>query len=147
MCPAHYQRQRKGAALTTPLRPRAKAPDDGACDIPGCIRPFLAKRLCRAHYYQDAGHRSRVRRGGGQIFTISTRDFRRLHAGPCMACGATEDLIFDHLIPVERGGDHSIGNLSRLCRPCNTSKLDQTYMEWRFSEKPRAILLFERRAS
>ncbi len=40
----------------------------------------------------------------------------------CQACGATEHLCIDHVLPVSRGGDSSDDNLQTLCMPCNTKK-------------------------
>lgn len=40
----------------------------------------------------------------------------------CTACGATEALCMDHVLPISRGGDSSDGNLQVLCSACNTKK-------------------------
>ena len=45
--------------------------------------------------------------------------------GRCVACGAEEDLQFDHIIPVARGGGNAAANLQILCGPCNRSKSDR----------------------
>lgn len=45
--------------------------------------------------------------------------------GRCAACGAEEDLQFDHVIPVARGGATSIENLQVLCGLCNRQKGDR----------------------
>lgn len=45
-----------------------------------------------------------------------------LHGTSCLACGATEDICLDHVIPVFNGGENSIDNLQPLCRSCNTKK-------------------------
>lgn len=37
-------------------------------------------------------------------------------------CGETNDLTIDHIKPLSKGGDNSIGNLQILCRKCNASK-------------------------
>jgi hypothetical protein len=44
--------------------------------------------------------------------------------GRCVRCGADEDLQFDHVIPVARGGGNSESNLQILCGPCNRQKSD-----------------------
>lgn len=40
----------------------------------------------------------------------------------CAACGATEDLTVDHIVPLARGGRGELSNLQTLCRMCNGSK-------------------------
>jgi len=42
--------------------------------------------------------------------------------GVCTACGATENVEFDHIIPVSHGGESIEENLQLLCRSCNRKK-------------------------
>jgi hypothetical protein len=42
----------------------------------------------------------------------------------CLECGSSEDLQFDHIIPVALGGGTSPENLQILCGDCNRSKSD-----------------------
>ena len=42
--------------------------------------------------------------------------------GRCVRCGAEEDLQFDHVIPVARGGGNAPENIQVLCGPCNRAK-------------------------
>jgi 5-methylcytosine-specific restriction endonuclease McrA len=42
--------------------------------------------------------------------------------GRCRQCGATNDLQFDHVIPVALGGGSSADNLQLLCGACNRRK-------------------------
>jgi len=45
--------------------------------------------------------------------------------GRCVSCGAEDDLQFDHVIPVARGGGHTEANVQILCGTCNRRKGDQ----------------------
>ena len=47
--------------------------------------------------------------------------------GRCVTCGAEDDLQFDHVIPVARGGGNAIENLQVLCGPCNRQKSDRLH--------------------
>jgi 5-methylcytosine-specific restriction endonuclease McrA len=42
--------------------------------------------------------------------------------GRCVRCGAEEDLQFDHIIPVAKGGGVDGANIQILCGDCNRAK-------------------------
>ena len=44
--------------------------------------------------------------------------------GKCVICGSNENLEFDHIIPVSKGGATTFRNLQLLCQKCNRSKSD-----------------------
>lgn len=73
--------------------------------------------------------RNRIVQGGE--FVILDKELRKIYNQPCAACGTMENLSMDHIIPLARGGSHSVGNLMTLCRSCNASKSKKTIMEWR----------------
>lgn len=42
--------------------------------------------------------------------------------GRCVRCGAEDDLQFDHVIPVAKGGGTDVENIQVLCGDCNRAK-------------------------
>jgi len=45
--------------------------------------------------------------------------------GKCVLCGSQENLEFDHIIPISKGGATTYRNLQLLCQNCNRSKSDK----------------------
>jgi 5-methylcytosine-specific restriction endonuclease McrA len=67
------------------------------------------------------------------IFYISQKEMIKLCNSPCVSCGDTANIEIDHIVPIIRGGRHSIGNLQPLCASCNRSKGSKLMAEWRLS--------------
>ena len=42
--------------------------------------------------------------------------------GTCQTCGSTENIEFDHIVPISKGGVSIDSNLQLLCRSCNRRK-------------------------
>lgn len=50
----------------------------------------------------------------------------RRDAGKCVVCGAADDLHFDHVVPVSKGGTSTVvANIQLLCARHNLEKADQ----------------------
>lgn len=67
----------------------------------------------------------RVRRAPINQSTLP-RDVRSLafsvYGDACLSCGSKESVEVDHVIPLTKGGTHTVENLQPLCRSCNASK-------------------------
>lgn len=45
--------------------------------------------------------------------------------GRCVRCGGKENIQFDHIIPISKGGSSTVENIELLCQSCNIEKLDK----------------------
>ena len=77
-------------------------------------------------------HKRRARKMDAGVFMITDKELSRIYSSPCAYCGGTERIEADHIIPIAKGGRHSIGNLQPLCRAHNQSKKDKFMVEWLF---------------
>lgn len=99
--------------------------------------------IMRAYYAGNREVFARLRhvrrlREGADASQVTARDWRRLIArydGRCAYCGEVAPLTRDHIVPLSRGGRHSIGNLIPACRRCNGSKGARLLVEWRATRK------------
>ena len=48
----------------------------------------------------------------------------RRDSGKCTKCGERENLEYDHIIPISRGGSNTVRNIELLCERCNRKKKD-----------------------
>ena len=46
----------------------------------------------------------------------------RRDGGKCAKCGSRENLEYDHIIPLSKGGSNTSRNIELLCEKCNRSK-------------------------
>ncbi len=83
----------------------------------------------REMVYSRAARR-RAKKKQNKIYYILPRDLKRLYAANCHYCQEQAPIEADHVISVDYGGDHGIGNLLPACRTCNASKGNKTIMEW-----------------
>lgn len=68
--------------------------------------------------------------------TISERDWQRLinrYGNCCAYCGERcEKVTLDHVVPLSRGGNNTIGNALPACQSCNSSKHSKLLAEWKY---------------
>jgi len=73
----------------------------------------------------------RSRRRDNGIYVILPKELKRLYLSACFYCGSRNSIQMDHVIPIARGGRHSIGNLVPACSSCNQSKKDKFLVFWK----------------
>ncbi|MGZ4846413.1 MAG: HNH endonuclease [Halobacteriota archaeon] len=56
---------------------------------------------------------------------VQTAVWRR-DGGRCVECGSNQDLEYDHIIPVAKGGSNTERNVQLLCIHCNRAKHAKT---------------------
>jgi 5-methylcytosine-specific restriction endonuclease McrA len=98
--------------------------------------------IAYAAAHPEVGQRAKRKRkallSGSGIYDVSKRDWRRLclrYGGRCAYCNEVAPLTMDHVVPISRGGVHSIGNLVPACANCNSTKRHRTVMEWRLGRR------------
>lgn len=92
-------------------------------------------RLDHLEYVRNASAETQHRRRAARSFVFTFRDWLRVlrrYGFRCAFCGERAgNLTREHVIPLSRGGDHSIGNIVPACWPCNSSKRASTLTEWK----------------
>ena len=107
------------------------------CKSMGVIHKILSdnQRICyscykkmRRDYYLALNHMRRVRYIGklSEIDLIKIRERDKV----CVYCGNNQNLCFDHIVPVSKGGKSEFNNLVLACRKCNISKRNNDVYEW-----------------
>lgn len=65
-------------------------------------------------------------------YRILPKELHKIYSSSCWACGTSQNISLDHILPLSRGGTHSVGNMLSLCRGCNSSKGNRLLSEWRY---------------
>jgi 5-methylcytosine-specific restriction endonuclease McrA len=76
--------------------------------------------------------RRRARKAGATVEPLTAEQIAAVLAEDpnCIYCGFCPSTTVDHMIPLDRGGDHSYANLVGACGPCNSSKGNRLMSEW-----------------
>lgn len=69
-------------------------------------------------------------RKGASAFLVTNKDIEKIMAKNCIYCGSKSEHL-DHVIPLSRGGNHSVGNLVAACKKCNLQKNNKFITEWK----------------
>jgi hypothetical protein len=72
-----------------------------------------------------SGHKRRAKEYGVFVYAFTKEDWDKLDEmfpKHCQKCGSEENLTWDHIHALAKGGAHHPSNIQRLCDPCNNSK-------------------------
>jgi len=106
--------------------------------IPGLAKKLLdnARRWAKEHparireLNRQADTRRRARQNGAAVNDFTAAQWRELKAkykNLCAYCGICADRIEqDHVLPISRGGNHTLSNIVPACKRCNSRKKDRT---------------------
>lgn len=92
-----------------------------------------ANKHRRSAIMQNAKVKRGERQSTGRIAPKDWERTLRRFDRKCAYCGATGDLHMDHVVPLSRGGTHTIGNVVPACPTCNLSKHNRFVTEWRIA--------------
>ena len=135
---AQYHREWAAKAYVNG-RPRSEATKErrrqwdaeNAEEIAAKARAYRKENATKRRDWEAA---RRARMAASDVRVVLDSDWRRMVAryrGCCAYCGEfVEGLTQDHIIPLARGGRHSIGNLIPACGSCNSSKNARLIVEW-----------------
>ena len=97
-------------------------------------RRSRAKNKDRYRPIKNATQSKRNRILNNTEYKILPKDLHKIYNSNCWACGSKENISLDHVIPLSKGGTHSVGNMLSLCRSCNSSKSNRFLSEWRYRQ-------------
>lgn len=89
----------------------------------------------------ETARKRRSRKAEAGVFHVTVRDLTRLLQRQQFKCGLCLSSEFiggkelDHIIPISRGGRHSIGNLMWLCHKCNRKKHTLYLVEVKYGKR------------
>ena len=89
---------------------------------------FKHGRSHTPEYNAEIAARRRVRVMGATSSEFTDEDVKAKFAewgNRCIYCGVVGLMTADHLVPLFRGGEHSLENLVPACRSCNCAKCDR----------------------
>lgn len=90
-----------------------------------------AYKKAHPEVHVKARSKRRAQKLDNGIFEISSKEITRIRNSPCTFCNSTQGIHIDHIVPLSKGGAHSIGNLQPLCQSCNQAKSAKFYFEFK----------------
>ena len=100
----------------------------------------LRRKIARLRNRWESSLRHRKEKEAA-ISDFTPKQWERLReesGGICSYCGErSDDLTADHIIPLSRGGNHTLDNIAVACRTCNSRKGGRTLEEANMRIQPR----------
>jgi len=98
----------------------------------------MALRAKSLQYAKDNPEKARERRSTRRVrmanskkYLITKKELVALYKKACYYCGSRQKIQLDHIIPLSKGGNHSIGNIVPACQSCNLTKQALFLIEWK----------------
>lgn len=82
------------------------------------LNPYC--RTCRRAIANN--RRVRIWPKSGQVSAAEWHSILDRFGGKCAKCGSSENIHMDHVVPLAKGGKHSVDNVQPLCQTCNLRK-------------------------
>jgi hypothetical protein len=95
----------------------AQSPEPDPSEQPYDDDPLIRRSPITADIPAPIGERHKRAIPQAVKIAVSARD-----GGRCRKCGSTQQLHFDHVIPVSKGGANTAANIQLLCGACNRAK-------------------------
>lgn len=109
------------------------------CNCKGYINKIINNKLIcgscykkmRRFHYSFLDHVRKVKAKNNGV-SITENDFIKIKARDinCVYCNSKENLCFDHIIPISKGGRSEYTNYVLACRSCNSSKGNKDVFDW-----------------
>lgn len=131
---AHYNQRARENYAKNAERYRASAVLYRASNPEKVAATFKKWAQANPEKQRERGARRRARREQNGVYLVTNKERKRFYSSPCFYCGSHEQIQIDHVIPIARGGRHSIGNLVAACFKCNNQKRARFIMEWRLKK-------------
>lgn len=101
--------------------------------------PDKFKEITKRYDKSEKGRLSRLKRDRRRenliqkdIFSLTINDVRKIlnRDTDCVYCGSKENLSWEHIIPVSKGGRWEFNNIVRACMKCQTERGNKDVNRW-----------------
>lgn len=119
------QREYHDKPETKEHKSRLRTSEEGRKKACAYMAEYRKKNRQKIYEY-ELKYNARVKANGGLFTNEDWETLKSMYKNKCLACGGTDRLVADHVIPVALGGPNGIENRQLLCHSCNSKKSDGT---------------------